>query len=109
MFLRFTDTSINRKLISAHRVATIPDVSDRIVTDDINKAQAFNSHFASVFNAMPSFLKTAAISNFKITQSSVENDFSPTNIFRALRNAKRSLSSGSMLFLQPFGQILHIR
>ena len=100
---------VNRKLNIAHRVAPIRDVNNSIKTDDISKAQTFNSYFASVFNAKPSCSRSVIKENFKSTQSSVEIDFSPNNVFRALKNAKRSFFQDLTLFLQPSGKMLQTR
>ena len=68
---------INRKLNSAHRVAPIHDAKNNIITDDISKAQAFNSYFASVFKAKPSSPRSVTKDNYNTIHSSVEIDFSP--------------------------------
>ena len=86
---------VNRKLNSAHQFAPIRDVNNSIITDNISKAQAFNSFFASVFNAKPSSSRSVTIDNYNTTHSSAEIDFSPKNVFRALKNAKRFFSAGS--------------
>ena len=82
---------INRKLNSTIELRQYVML---IITDDISKAQAFNSYFASVFNAKPSSPRSVTIDNYNTTHSSVEIDFSPNNVFRALKNAKRSFSLG---------------
>ena len=60
---------VSKKPNSAHRVVPIGlrDVNDRIITDDISKALASNSCFASVFNARPSSPRAITINNFKTT------------------------------------------
>ena len=85
---------INRKLNSAHQDTPIREVKNSIITDNISKAQAFNSYFASVFNAKPSSPRSVTIDNYKTTHLSVETDFSPNNVFCTLKNTKHSFSSG---------------
>ena len=89
---------VNKRLNSAHRVAPIRNVNNSIITDDISKAQAFNSYFTSVFNAKPSSPRSVTIDNYKTIHSSLEIDFSLNNVFCALKNAKRSFSLGLYSF-----------
>ena len=80
----------NKKLNSAHRVTPIRDVNNSIITDDISKAQAFNSYFASVFNAKPSNPRSVIIDNYNTTHSSAEIDFSQ-KIFPRIKKRETSL------------------
>ena len=62
-----------------------------IFQDDASKACAFNAYFASVFNDNICRTVLSVRRNNRIV--SVDVDFSPEIVFKALQSAKRSLSS----------------
>ena len=77
---------------SSEGCAPIRAEDDTTLQDDANKAHAFNAYFASVFNDNIIRSVPPVRRNNRIV--SVDVDFSPEIVFKALRSAKRSLSSG---------------
>jgi hypothetical protein len=81
---------VNCKLHALQRVAPVYS-NNELVTNDSDKAQAFNDYFASVFT-VPT-VPTANCNGY-VNVVSPDVCFSQTETYKALLSAKRSFSAG---------------
>ena len=84
---------INNKMSSSQGSAPIRTENGTILQNEASKAGAFNAYFASVFNDNISRTIPSGHRNNRIV--SVDVDFFPEIVFKALQSAKRSISSSS--------------
>jgi hypothetical protein len=90
---------VNRKLNSSHHVAPLR-VNNAVLTNDNDRANAFNNYFASVFNNKRN--ADIGLSLADVNDCSPPVDFSPTVTYEALRAAKHNYSSGPDLIPSIF-------
>ena len=85
---------VNKKLCANKFLATLKDSAGNIITDDLHKANEFNAYFASVFKPstnIGSDKTTKLNDNTHNTFPFV--DLSPSVVYKAMRAAKKSLST----------------
>lgn len=83
---------VNGKLHSGRRIAPLKTIKGSVLTEDADKAHAFNEYFSSVFNNSVLSHNSFPTSHHKIVSTSVI--FSIKTVYKALRGAKKSLSAG---------------
>jgi hypothetical protein len=84
---------VNMKLSSSMHVPSLESPDDKLITSPLEKANAFNQYFASVFTVDDG---RTPVCNLKTDQNCTISDveFSPRKVYKALRSLKPKHSYG---------------
>jgi Reverse transcriptase (RNA-dependent DNA polymerase)/Endonuclease-reverse transcriptase len=85
---------VNKKLTSSHSVAPIKAATGEILHTDLEKAEALNQYFCSVFKP-PNSLPTTKTPVNPLCPVSPDVDLSYLNVLKALLGSKKKTSSGT--------------